>query len=140
MPADTKKRSLREQALSTHGAPDSVRDAVNGFLDRGCEFHGKLFFSGGFRIAGLFTGEIKTPDTVIVAEGGRFEGTIEAGTVIISGEVIGNILATERIEVHRPAVFRGEVSTPSLIMDEGVIFDGNTRMIGSLSRTLDANH
>lgn len=111
---------------------DPQRDAVNGFLDRGCEFHGKLVFQGAFRIGGVFSGEIHTPDTVIIADGAKVEGNIRAGTVIICGEVQGKVIATERVEVHRPAIFKGEVLTPSLIMDEGVIFDGSTQMTGSL--------
>lgn len=113
------------------GSTDDV-GAINGFLDRGCEFHGKLFFQGAFRIGGIFTGEIHTPDTLIIAEGGRVEGTIEAGIVVICGEMKGRLYAKERVEVYRPAIFRGEVLTPSLIMDEGVIFDGSTQMTGSL--------
>lgn len=102
---------------------------VTGVIDHGCEFEGKLCFQGTVRIGGTFRGEIYTPDTLIVGEGARVNGEIEAGTVIISGEVNGSVRAKNRVEIHRPAVFRGDILTPSLSVDEGVIFEGRSKMV-----------
>jgi len=104
---------------------------VTGVIDPGCEFEGKLCFRGTFRIAGVFRGEIYTPDTLIVGEGARVNAQIEAGTVIISGEVSGTIRAKHRVEIHQPAIFRGDILTPSLKVDEGVIFEGSSKMVHS---------
>jgi len=101
---------------------------VTGVIDHGCEFEGKLCFQGTVRIGGTFRGEIYTPDTLIVGEGARVHGQIDAGTVIISGEVTGNVRAKHRVEIHRPAIFRGDILTPSLSVDEGVIFEGSSKM------------
>lgn len=106
----------------------ATQSAVTGVIDPGCEFEGKLCFQGTVRIAGTFRGEIFTPDTLIVGEGARVHGEIEAGTVIISGEVNGTIKAKHRVEIHRPAIFRGDIFTPSLSVDEGVIFEGSSKM------------
>jgi cytoskeletal protein CcmA (bactofilin family) len=105
--------------------------AVTGVIDQGCEFEGRLSFQGTVRINGIFRGEIYTPDTLIVGEGARIQGQIEAGTVIISGEVSANVRAKQRVEIHRPAIFRGEILTPSLKVDDGVIFEGSSRMMDS---------
>lgn len=102
--------------------------AVTGVIDRGCEFEGKLSFQGTVRISGTFRGEIYTPDTLIVGEGARIQGKIDAGTVVISGEVNGSVRAKHRVEIHHPAVFRGDILTPSLSVDEGVIFEGQSKM------------
>jgi cytoskeletal protein CcmA (bactofilin family) len=101
---------------------------VSGILDHGCEFEGKLCFQGTVRIGGSFRGEIFTPDTLVISEGARVNGQIEAGVVIISGEVNGTVRAKHRVEIHRPAIFRGDILTPSLSVDEGVIFEGNSKM------------
>src|SRR3954468_16625268 len=106
----------------------SAHAAVAGVIDAGCEFEGKLCFQGTVRIGGTFRGEIYTPDTLIVGEGARVHGQIDAGTVIISGEVTGNVRAKHRVEIHRPAIFRGDILTPSLSVDEGVIFEGSSKM------------
>ena len=107
---------------------------VTGVIDQGCEFEGKLCFQGTVRIGGTFRGEIYTPDTLIVGEGARVQGQIEAGTVIISGEVIGSVRAKHRVEIHRPAIFRGDIHTPSLQVDDGVIFEGSSKMVQSASQ------
>jgi cytoskeletal protein CcmA (bactofilin family) len=104
---------------------------VSGVLDRGCEFEGKLCFQGTVRIGGAFRGEIFTPDTLVISEGARVNGQIEAGVVIISGEVNGTVRAKHRVEIHRPAIFRGDILTPSLSVDEGVIFEGSSKMAHS---------
>jgi cytoskeletal protein CcmA (bactofilin family) len=101
---------------------------VSGVLDHGCEFEGKLCFQGTVRIGGSFKGEIFTPDTLVISEGARVHAQIEAGVVIISGEVDGTVRAKHRVEIHHPAIFRGDILTPSLSVDEGVIFEGSSKM------------
>ncbi len=105
--------------------------AVTGVLDAGCEFEGKLCFQGTLRIGGVFKGQIFTPDTLIIGEGAQVQGEIDAGVVVISGEVHATIKARHRVEIHSPAVFRGSIVTPSLQVDEGVIFEGSSKMINS---------
>jgi cytoskeletal protein CcmA (bactofilin family) len=105
-----------------------THNLVTAVIDHGCEFEGKLCFHGTVRIGGTFRGEIYTPDTLIIGEGARVDAQIEAGTIIISGEVNGSLRAKHRVEIHRPAIFRGDILTPSLSVDEGVIFDGSSKM------------
>lgn len=107
--------------------------AVTGVIDQGCEFEGKLCFRGTVRINGTFRGDIYTPDTLVIGEGARVQGQIDAGIVIINGEVTGSVRAKHRVEIHQPAVFRGDILTPSLKVDEGVIFEGSSRMVNSPS-------
>ncbi len=104
---------------------------VTAVIDHGCEFEGKLCFHGTVRIGGTFRGEIFTPDTLIIGEGARVDAQIEAGTIIISGEVNGSLRAKYRVEIHKPAVFRGDILTPSLSVAEGVIFEGSSKMAHS---------
>ncbi len=105
-----------------------TQDVITAVIDHGCEFEGKLSFHGTVRIGGTFKGEIHTPDTLIIAEGARVDGEIDAGTIIISGEVNGSLRAKYRVEIHRPAIFRGDILAPSLSVDEGVIFEGSSKM------------
>lgn len=102
---------------------------LTGVIEAGCEFEGRLCFHGTVRISGVFKGEIFTPDILIIGEGAKVSGTIEAGVVIIGGEVNASIKAKHRVEIHRPAIFRGDIVTPSLRVDEGVVFEGISRMV-----------
>ena len=49
---------------------------------------------------------------------------IEAGYVTIMGKLEGNIIATRKVIMMPPAIFRGTVTTPSLKIEEGVVFEG----------------
>ncbi len=104
---------------------------VTGVIEKGCEFEGKLCFEGMLRIGGTFRGEIFTNDVLVIGEGAKVHAEIQAGTIIINGEVIGNLVAKHRVEIHKPAVFRGNIVTPSLMVDEGVIFEGSSKMVSS---------
>ena len=101
---------------------------LSGVLDVGAEFEGTLSFEGAFRIGGVFRGKIFTKDTLIIGEGARVNAEIEVGTLIVSGDVTGNVKASERVEIHPPAVFKGNIQTPSLMVADGVHFEGVSQM------------
>jgi cytoskeletal protein CcmA (bactofilin family) len=101
---------------------------ITAILDRGAKFEGKLSFEGAVQIGGEFRGEIFTKDTLIVNEGAFVSAEIEADTIIISGKVEGNLFARGRVIMHPPASFKGTVTSPSLRIDEGVVFEGASYM------------
>lgn len=104
------------------------KDEINAFLGKETEFEGKLTFRGAVRIDGHFTGEIVTEGTLIVGESAVIESDIHASHIIISGEIRGNIIAEDKIEIHAPGKVFGNIQAPTLILEEGVIFEGNCRM------------
>jgi len=101
---------------------------VNALLGRGSEFEGKLTFEGTVRIDGKFTGEIVSNDTLIIGEGARVKAEIAVATVIIYGDVIGNVKAKSAVELHAPARLKGNITSPALAVDKGVVFDGSCIM------------
>lgn len=101
---------------------------VTALLDQGAFFEGNLTFEGTVRIGGHFKGEIFTRDTLIIDPGAIVEAQIEADSVVISGEVKGHVFAKRKVIMHPPAIFRGSVTTPSLRIDEGVVFEGASYM------------
>ncbi len=101
---------------------------VTALIDQGAAFEGQLTFEGTVRIGGKFKGEVFTKDTLIVDAGAEVEAQIEADIVIISGNVKGNVFARRRVQMFPPAIFKGTVTTPSLKIEEGVVFEGATYM------------
>ena len=101
---------------------------VTAILDHGARFEGKLTFEGTVQIGGEFRGEIFTNDTLIVNQGALVFAEVEAETIIISGKVEGNLFARRRVIMHPPATFKGTVTSPSLRIDEGVVFEGASYM------------
>ncbi len=81
----------------------------------------------GFAL-GIFKGEIFTQDTLVINAGANVDAQVEADIVIISGNVSGNIFARRRVIMHPPAIFKGTVTSPSLRIDEGVMFEGASYM------------
>jgi cytoskeletal protein CcmA (bactofilin family) len=115
-------------ARKTQLAIPSGAHEVTGVLDKGSEFDGVLSFEGAFRIGGVFRGKIFTDDILIIGEGASVDAEIEVGTLILSGELKGTVTAKERVEIHYPAVFRGNIQTPSLMVADGVVFEGQSQM------------
>ena len=105
-----------------------VTKDIQAFLGEETSFEGKLIFEGTVRIDGKFQGEIHTDDIVIVGESAEVNAEINAGEIIISGTVRGNIFAKESLEIMAPGKVYGNILTPKLMIQEGVIFEGTCRM------------
>ena len=104
------------------------REEINAFLGKNTQFEGKLSFSGAVRIDGQYRGEILSQGTLIVGEDAVIESDIHVSHMIISGQIQGNIVADDKIEIHAPGKVFGNIQTPVLVIDEGVVFEGNCRM------------
>src|SRR5258705_13897554 len=121
------QRDTRDYSAPREYSTPSAGD-LNALLGKGSEFEGKLAFEGKVRIDGTFTGEISTNDLLMVGDGAKVTAEISCGTVIVEGEVIGNIKATSAVELRRPAKVHGDITTPSLVIEKGVVFEGRSRM------------
>jgi len=108
--------------------PTAARGEIKAFLGEGTDFKGILTFEGTVRVDGKLEGEVYTKDTLIVGESAVVAAEINVHTIVISGIVRGNITASGKIEVHRPGKLFGNVKTPSIYIEEGVIFEGNCAM------------
>lgn len=107
------------------------RRGLTAFIDEGSEIEGKYTFDGTAVLNGKFRGEIVSSDTLIIGDQGTVEATIQAGVVIVTGEVVGNLLATQRVELKGTARVFGDVEAPVLLIEEGVLFEGSCRMTKS---------
>jgi cytoskeletal protein CcmA (bactofilin family) len=101
---------------------------ITTLLGRGSEFEGKLTFEGTVRIDGKLSGEIFSEDVLVIGEGAQVNAEIDVGVIIVEGNVTGNIHAKRAVELHAPARVKGNIETPSLYIDKGVIFEGFSKM------------
>ena len=101
---------------------------LTAFIDEASEIDGKFTFSGTVMINGRLRGEIHSNDTLIVGEKGVINASIRAGIVLVSGEVVGNVVGIERVELRGSARVSGDIEAPIVVVDEGVMFDGHCRM------------
>jgi cytoskeletal protein CcmA (bactofilin family) len=101
---------------------------LTAFIDEASEIEGKFTFTGTVMINGKLRGEIQSNDTLIVGEKGVINAQIRAGIVLVSGEVVGNVVGLERVELRGGARVSGDIEAPIVVVDEGVMFDGHCRM------------
>lgn len=105
-----------------------VANDVHTILGPESKFQGNLSFEGTVRIDGHFKGDVNTNDVLVVGPGAKVDAEIHVGSIVINGEVNGNIFAKNAVEIHAPAKVRGNISTPTLVIDRGVIFEGSCKM------------
>lgn len=89
---------------------------------------GKLRFDGSVQIDGTFRGAITTNDVLVVGQNAKIDAEITCGSAVVSGSVVGNITASESVSLESGARVKGDISTPTLGIEKGVVFDGVSRM------------
>ena len=104
------------------------RSEINAFLGKETHFEGKLAFHGTVRLDGRFKGQILSQGTLIVGESAVIESNMHVDHIIIRGEIRGNILADNKIKIHRPGKVFGNIQAPIVVIEEGVLFEGNCSM------------
>lgn len=97
---------------------------VNSIIGEGSEFKGEFKINGLLRIDGKFQGTIETDGKVLIGQHGEAVSDINARLVIIGGNVRGNIFAKERVVFLSTGTIKGNIITPSLMMEDGVNFEG----------------
>ena len=117
-------------------AKQAPQGEITTLLGRGAAFEGKLTFEGTVRIDGRFKGEVFSDDVLVIGEGAHVEAEIDIGEVIIQGTVVGNIKAKRSIEIHGPGRVKGDLHTPSLQIDKGVLFEGRSFMEAAVGQNV----
>ena len=87
-------------------------------------FEGRFYVSGSILIEGKFEGDITTEEQVTVGPNGKVKTDIHARRVTVGGTLIGNITATEEVHLLENGKVLGNVSTPKLNVEHGVIIHG----------------
>ena len=104
---------------------------IRAFLEHGCEFQGKLQFSGVVRLNGKFKGDIESNDTLIVGDTAEVEGTIHVGAIIVGGKIVGEVYAKHRAEILSTGFVDGILVSPALITHEGAQLAGQFKVTTS---------
>lgn len=100
-------------------------------IGNGSKISGSLMLAGQAEIDCAVEGEIDAPDTLIIGESAQVKARITGGDITVRGTVQGDIVATKRITLKRPAKVAGNLTAPNLIVEEGVLFEGKCSMVSS---------
>jgi cytoskeletal protein CcmA (bactofilin family) len=107
----------------------------NGAGQSGPELDGEITFKDMLRINGHVAGRVSSPKgTLIVDASAKVDACIEVAIAVINGTVNGDVIGHERVEIGPGAVINGSISTRSLMMRPGAVFDGDCRMVGNEKR------
>jgi len=105
----------------------NLNGAFESCIGKGTKVSGKLNFKELANFEGEAEGEI-TGDEIVIAPGAVVSARIAAVRLTIGGNVSGEIIARERIELLPTARLRCTLTTPSLVLNEGAQFDGDCKM------------
>jgi cytoskeletal protein CcmA (bactofilin family) len=101
---------------------------INSIVGEDTFFRGELNLSGLLRIDGDYSGVIRTTGKVLIGKNGRAECTIYAGTVVVGGVIKGNVHSSEKVIILSTGMVIGNIHTPRLIVEEGVILNGECKI------------
>ncbi|MGH1426998.1 MAG: bactofilin family protein [Arenicella sp.] len=118
---------MLKKSSNTTPVKSSV-DSVDTLIGANTVLQGDLEFSGGLRVDGQITGNIKSVDgnagTLVLSESAVIEGNIAVPHVVVNGHVNGNIVANERVELQTKAVVKGDVRYKAVEMALGASVNG----------------
>jgi cytoskeletal protein CcmA (bactofilin family) len=100
-------------------------EKIGSYLGENSVLQGRLTFKGNFNLDCNFKGDISAPGTLIVGENGKIDSNIHVRSIICKGEILGNIIAEERVEILSSGRVYGDIWAPVVVVKKGAIFEGN---------------
>lgn len=94
-------------------------------IGSGSEFFGRYKIDGNLRIDGKFEGENLFVEHIQIGPQAKVKTNVEAVSIVVEGIVIGNLTATTRILLLSTARVLGNIKTPELIIQDGVVLEGS---------------
>ena len=109
-------------------------NAASAFLGPGSKITGTIKLDSTGRIEGEVEGEIHARDLVI-GESAVVKAQVHGATIVVHGTVTGDIRATSRLEIRKPAKVKGNISSAVLVIEEGASFEGKCAMGGDIAKS-----
>ena len=106
----------------------AVSAGQTSIIAQGCKFDGKIDVRGTLRIEGEYRGTIGMPESLVIGKTGVVHANCTVKNAIIGGQLFGNIVAENKIELQSGSHVEGDIKTKRLVIDEGVFFEGNCSM------------
>jgi cytoskeletal protein CcmA (bactofilin family) len=110
-----------ETTMSDHDAQITV-------IGPDTRIKGEMSFERTARLLGHFEGRVTTPGELQIGASAHCKAALEAGTLIVDGQVEGDVLARERVQLNGTAKVVGDIVAERLIVSEGASFSGHCRI------------
>lgn len=102
----------------------SSQEITNSTIGPNSYFTGRFFINGSLKIDGKFEGKSLQAEQLYIGTSGKIKTNVVANSVIVEGVIIGNITARNRVMLLPTAKIYGDIKTPELIIQNGVILEG----------------
>jgi cytoskeletal protein CcmA (bactofilin family) len=79
-------------------------------------------------VEGTVEGQIRINRDLRIGPGGTVKATVQAQSVVVSGELIGDCHASHRVEIQATGRLTGNIGAPRVVIAEGATFRGNSDM------------
>ena len=96
----------------------------NSIIGEGSYFKGEFTLKGTLRVEGCYEGDKLEVDNVIIGQTGKVKSNIKSIAAVSEGIVVGNIEASSRVMLMPTSRVLGEIRTPELIIQNGVMLEG----------------
>ena len=101
------------------------------------KFHGEILFDDILRLDGEIQGKIIAKSnkisTLFIGKNAKVKADIVADNIIVAGQLIGKVYATQKLEIKKNAQYEGMVFAAELIIQKNSLFHGQSYMIKHLS-------
>jgi len=105
-----------------------MREGILNVIGKGAKIEGKIKISGGIRVDGEIMGDVIVSELFVLGKGGIIKGNIKTHNATISGRIEGTLIAEDKVELLNGTGLDGDITCKKLIVEEGVILDGNVKM------------
>ena len=95
---------------------------MNTIIGRGAVSEGHFQIEAGVRVDGVLKGELESSGTLIVGTSGVVEANVKVRDALVSGRIVGNLVAKDKVHLQSQAIFIGKIQTGVLIVEDGAVF------------------
>ena len=118
--------------------PRPDRRKEQSLLQTGVSLKGEMQVDGDLRVEGRIDADLDVRGTLLIGGPAEVEGQLLGQNIVIHGRVSGTLRADEQIRLAEGARVRGDLYCKSLVIEEGVIFEGRSHMGESQDGPADA--
>lgn len=97
-------------------------------ISAGTVIVGTVNAEGDMRVEGKIIGTVTCSSRLVVSASGYIEGSIDAKNAIIEGEIKGNVVTREVLQIDKTGKVFGDIFTSKLVIQLGAVFTGSCKM------------
>jgi len=114
----------------------SASDHVS-FFSHGFRVIGNISTENDIRVEGVIQGDLKTTKKVIIGETGQVIGNVAGVQVVILGEVVGKVVASDTIIIGNKGLFHGTAITNNIQVESGAEMEANIKKYNNSSELVN---